>query len=502
MQFLVRKLTDNSFVLPGLVVLICIWRIFVPQLSANAGLGWDGYKYYLMTVDGLQSSILDSYYILRIFPCLLIHVLFKLFHLSFTPEHVILAFKIMATVLLGGSAWLVKKIFEHYHLSGVAQLTGFVLVFLNYAVLNFTYYYPVMTDASTFFLSVALFYFFIKGELLNIMLVGLIGAFTWPIILPMAAALLMFPKVKNDFVPVPAIATIALGILCAVTALALGWYFVLLKGEKADELYTLPISKGMIPVTFLYLGIVYFFIVKVICNRNFFDIKYLYSQINGNRIFGLAALLVTFALIRSSLNVTAPSQYLSFYTQIKASIVYTFQRPLIGIVSHFNYFGAVMLLLIIFWRRIAAFITTFGLGVAGSVFFSLFLYITLAESRRLIHLFPWLMILVSLFIGQYQFNKIFYILLFIINFAAAKLWLFFDYSNAPILPDGTIDFPSQWFFMHLGRWMTEYTWVSLCLALGISLLLLFISMFRIEFGKKEMLFYPQFKLVTYEREFI
>ncbi len=498
MQFLIRKLTGNSFILPAIVTLICIWRIFLPQLPANEGLGWDGYKYYLMTVDGLQSNILDSYYILRIFPCLWIHILYKIFSISLTPENVILGFKIMSTVLLGSGAWLVKKIFEHYKLSAVSQLIGFVLVFLNYAVLNFTYYYPVMTDASTFFLSVALFYFFIKGELLNILLIGLIGAFTWPLIFAMAVALLLFPKSKNAFVPVPMKIKTVLGVLSAASAIILGWYFVLHKGETADELYTLPISKGMIPVTFAYMGIVYFFIVRVLCNRIFFDIKYLYSQVNGNRIFAIIALLVIFILLRNSLQVTAPSQYLSFYTQIKASMVYTFQRPLIGIVSHFNYFGAVMLLLILFWNRIAAFISTFGLGVAGSIFFSLYLYVTLAESRRLIHFFPWLMILVSLFIGQYKFNKFFYILLLVINLFAAKLWLFFDYSNSPILPDGTIDFPNQWFFMHLGRWMTEYTWICLCVALSISLLLLFVSMFRIKFCKKEMLFYPQFKLLSYE----
>src|SRR5438270_513521 len=112
----VRKLVGNSYVIPLLILCICIWRIFVPQLPANNGLGWDGYRYYLLTVDGLKSNVLDSYLVLRIFPSLLLHSLFAVFHIAFTPETVILAFKIMSSVLIAISAWIVKRIFDQYKL--------------------------------------------------------------------------------------------------------------------------------------------------------------------------------------------------------------------------------------------------------------------------------------------------------------------------------------------------------------------------------------------------
>ncbi len=234
MQFLIRKLTGNSYALPLLVLAVCIWRIFVPQLPANNGLGWDGYRYYMLAVDGLQSDVLDSYLAFRIFPSLLCHIFFKVFSISFSPAHVILFFKIMSAFLIGCSAWMVKKIFEQYKLDAVSQLTGFALIFLNYGVMYFTYYYPVMTDIPAFFLSIALFYFFVRGELMNIFLTGLIGAFTWPVLFVMAIALLLFPKSENEFIPLKKGGWIAMGVLSFAYAMFMSWYLLFKQAEKAD----------------------------------------------------------------------------------------------------------------------------------------------------------------------------------------------------------------------------------------------------------------------------
>ncbi len=499
MQVFIRKLTGNPYILPLLVVAICIWRIFMPQLPANAGLGWDGYNYYSLTVNGFESEVLNSYLVLRILPCLLIHILFKLLSISFEPANVILAFKIMNTVLIGLSALMVKRIFDQYKLSPASQLTGFVLVFLNYGVIVFTYYYPVMTDTPAFFLSVALFYFFVRGELSNVFLTGLIGAFTWPLLLAMAFALILFAKTENKVHPLPKGGLFALGMLCAGYAIAVSWYFVIYKEGKAEDLFTLPIGTGMLPVAFLFTGLLYYFMSYLLDNRTFFDFKYYRSVLDGNRIFALLALTVVFLLVRSSLKVNAPSEFLSPFTQIEITMVYAFQRPLIALVSHFNYFGCVLLLCILFWKEISAYFTSFGLGVAGVIFISLFLFFAQAESRRLVYFFPWIMIIVSLFLGKYEFKKTFYLLIFVFNFALAKLWLFFDYApeNA-LLKDGTITFPNQWFFMHLGRWMTEYVWLWLCITLIISLLLFIVNLYKIEFTKKEIAFYRKYKPLSYE----
>ena len=500
MQIFLKKLTDNSYLLPLVVVAICIWRIFVAQLPANAGLGWDGVRYYQITADGLESKVIDSYLILRIFPCLFVHVLFKLASIAFTPANVIMGFKIMNTVLIGLSALMVKSVFNHYKLNPVSQVTGFVLVFLNYGVLYFTFYYPVMTDAPAFFLSIALFYFFIKGDLTNVFLVGLIGAFTFPVIFPMAFALLLFSKKEVGFAPVNKLLQYAVGAASAIYSVALGWYLIFVKNEITDFTYTLPINHAMLPVTFGVVALLFFFMPIVLFNKTFFQLHYYRSQLSGDKIFAAIALVFLFAILRFSLVVNVTSEYATLYHQLKVNLFYAFQYPFITVVSHFNYFGCVILLMLLFWKNFSAFISSFGLGVAGSVFVCLFAFSMKPESRALIFFFPWMMILMSLYLGKSNFNKAFYMLIFTLNFITAKLWLFFDYNieKELLLKDGTFDFPNQWFMMHLGIWMSEYVWLWLCIVVTVSLLLFIFSLYKIEFGKKEILFYKKYEPLTYE----
>lgn len=499
MQTFLRRLTGNPYLLPLLVVSIAIWRIFMPQLPANDGLGWDGTKYYDLTVNGFNSQILDSYLVLRIFPCLFIHILYKWLGLSFAPASVILGFKLMNTALLAVGALMVKNIFERFKLSPIAQLTGFTLVFLNYGVLNFTYYYPVMTDTPAFVLGIALFYFFVRGEFTNVLLTGLIGAFTWPLLLPMAFALILLSKQAGEYEPLPKPLLYGLGALCAAYAVGVSWYFVVNQNAKADDMFTLPIVDGMLPASFLYLAVMYFGFASLLNNRYFLSLGYYRPLFTPGRIIALALAAGLFLALRSSLQVNAQSEFLSPFTQVKITMVYAMQRPFIALVSHFNYFGVAISLCLIFWRKITAYISSFGPGVALTIFVSLFLFFAQAETRRLTYVFPWVLILVALFLGQYRFSNLFYTLLLIINLATSKLWLLFDYGTGnDRLTDGTLGFPSQWFLMNLGRWMTEGVWLWLCLALSVSLLLLVVSLYRIEFSKQGILFYKKYEPISYE----
>jgi hypothetical protein len=468
----------------------------MPQLPANDGLGWDGYRYYSITLDGMQSNVLDSYLVFRIFPCLFIRALLKILSIQIDPPHVIMAFKIMNSILIGLSALMVKRIFDYFKLNTLAQFIGFMIVFMNYGILNFTFYYPVMTDTPTYFLSIALFYFFIRGELLNILLVGLIGAFTWPVLFAMALALVLFPNKKVEYVSINKWLQLLLCSLSLVYGLTMGWYILYQRAEKIDMAFALPIAEAMLPVTFAGVGLLFFFIPFVLGNKTFFSLQYYKSLINGNRIFAAVFMLLTFFIIRGSLHVSS-TEYMTPYNLIKIHMIFAFARPLTTIVNHFNYFGSGILLILIFWRRFAAFISTFGLGISGAILVNLVFFSMKPESRAQVHNMPWLLILISLYIGQFNFNKIFYALIILINLIAAKLWFFFnyDYTDNKLLPDGTIGFPDQWFFMNLGMWMTERVWLWALIITCVCLLLFILSLYNIKFGRKALLFYKKYEPV-------
>ena len=494
-----RRIIQSDYFYPLIIFSICVWRMFVPQLPANDGLGWDGYRYYSITLDGIHSNVLDSYLVFRIFPCVLIHSILKILSISIDPPHVILAFKIMNSVMIGLSAVMVKRIFSYYKLSDISQLIGFILVFMNYGVLNFTFYYPVMTDTPTYCLSIALFYFYVRGELLNVFLIGLIGAFTWPVLFAMALALLLFPNKKVEFMPINKWFQYTLCVLSFGYAILMSWYIIYVRKDNLEMAYSLPISREMLPVTFLGIGFLFFFMPFLLGNKTFFSLQYYKSLLNGNRIFAAISLLILFFIVRGSLHVSA-TDYMTPYNLIKIHLIFAFARPLTTVVNHFNYFGVGILLVFIFWRQFAAFVSTFGLGVAASVFVNLVFFSMKPESRAQVHNMPWLLILTALYIGQFKFSKIFYALIIIINLIAAKLWLFFDYNyyNNPSLPDGTIGFPDQWFFMNLGMWMTESVWFWGLIITAVCLLVLILSLYNIKFGSRALLFYRKYEPVHHE----
>jgi hypothetical protein len=404
----------------------------------------------------------------------------------------------MAVVLISLSAVMVKRIFEHYELSPLNQLLGFAIVFLNYGVLVFSFYYPVMTDVSAFFLSVALFYFFVKGQLTNIFLTGLIGAFTFPVLFVMAVALLLFSKGDVGVTEFPKWLRYALYTLGTLSAMAACWFVIIYNNETNDMAFTLPINRSMLPVSFGVLALLFFFMPAVLCNGTFLTIDYYKKQLNGNTIFAIVTLGITFLVVRSAFQVPS-SAYTSFYHQLKTNFLYAFQRPGISLVSHWNYYGAIILLLLVFWRGFANYVASFGLGVAGVVFLNLFVFSMKPESRILIYFMPWLMILMSLYLGKQRFPALFYVLILISNLALSKIWLFFDYTvENNYLTDGTIGFSNQWFFMHLGPWMTEQVWLWLCVGLIVSLPLFIVSLYKVQFGKKEILFYKKYEPLNYE----
>lgn len=499
MQQLTAKIRNSDYLFPLVFMAIGAWRITVPQLPANQGLGWDGYSYYQVAVDGFFTHSLNTLLAFRLFPSLFIHAVLSIAHIALTPPNIILAFKIMNTLLIGISALLVKRIFNLYKLDFTSQLLGFTLVFLNYGVLNFTYYYPVMTDTPAFTLSIAMLYFFLYGQMLNVLLCALIGAFTWPIIFPMGVALILFPQSKNKFVPLNKNLGYGISAICVAYALIAGWFYIVYKGETPDMAYTLPFNRGMFPASTVCVALLFFFMPYVLFNHTFFSLKYYKDQLNGNRIFAMIAVVVITLIFRNTMEVKTESGYFSTYMILK-NHYYAFLRPMLTVVNHFNYFGCVMLVILLFWKRFAAFVSTFGLGVSGSLFFNFIVLAMLPESRTLMHLFAWLSVFAALYLGQYRFSKWFYAIIIALNFAASKIWLFFDYSNSGHLrPDGTIDFPEQWFYMHLGVWITEPVWFWLLIITTICIGLLILTAYKINFGKKALLFYPKFAPINYGR---
>jgi hypothetical protein len=106
------------------------------------------------------------------------------------------------------------------------------------------------------------------------------------------------------------------------------------------------------------------------------------------------------------------------------------------------------------------------------------------ESRMLINLFPWLIILLIYSVNNYSFTNAFYIVTAGLCAVASKIWLLIDYEMDYVLgmvtdKNGSLDFPNQRFYMNLGPWMSEKAYYIHGGAMLISVLILFFMVYRI-----------------------
>jgi hypothetical protein len=476
---LLQKLLSAFFKSPTPAVLLmlawCVIRIFFfEKLEANHGLGWDGARYADIATHLFQSEELDAYTIMRLLPSCLVHIFFSAAGIAFTPQNIMLAFQFLNTLLLCLSVYLTLKIFEHHQLSEAKKVLGLVLVFCTYATLNFPFYYTVMTDTAGFSIAIAALYFFTKGERLNLWLLGWIAAFTWPVALLQVLALLFFHQKQAVHLPFSQKELAVLFLSGFAWGFGATYYFVVMRGETNDMPFTLPIDKDLLWLSMTSVGMTAGCVALLLGNRTFFSWNYWKSFFDVKNILPPLTLLLLVAILISSIKVK-PSGYASAYYLLKG-IIYAAAKPFIAIVSSVNYFGAAILIALIFGKETISTAGRLGLGFAGAMVANLLAVGLRSEARIISNVFPWLAILATLALKDKKLSAPFYIIVFLLNLLYSKVWL---KVNTPgpwsINADGTVGMPQQKFFMNLGPWMSTEVWQWLTVVVLLSFIILMMA---------------------------
>lgn len=456
----------------GTMLLWCFISIlFFEKLEANNGLGWDGYRYADIATYLFNSSELDSYTIMRILPSLIVHIIFSIFSIAFTPSNIILAFEILNTTLLCISIVLTLEIFNHFKLSDAKKALGLVLVFGSYGCLNFPFYYPVMTDTAGFVISIAIFYFFLKRQTLNLWLMGIIATFTWPIALLQVLALLFFNETNVEFKALKKRENIILFIAGFLWGCGLAYYFLIVQGERDNMKFTLPIDENLLWLSMLSVGFTSAVFSMLIANKTFFEIAHWKHFFSFKNIIASLSILVLLVALLSSLTLPKAGDN-SFYFQMKF-VVCGAAKPFIIIASATNFFGVALLLAIVFWKDVIATAGKFGLGFCGVIVLTMLVIGLQTDIRRFGHIFSWIAIVTTIALKDKKLPPALYIAVALMNFGFSKIWLKVNTGEPySINPDGTVGMPLQKFYMNLGAWMSADMWQLLALATLVSFLLL------------------------------
>jgi len=187
---------------------ILFWSVFYfflgEKITVNQGLGYDGVFYGRITQNFdvfIENKSFSFYYVNRILPCGIVYIVLKTFGLSVSVLNIINGFYVLNTLSWILSMFFLHKIWKHYQISENIQWLMTVLLLINFYVLKFIFYTPVLTDSMAFLSGVLLLWFYIKNNLYAIILTGFFGSFVYPLFCVYACILVVLPtdfKLKNE----------------------------------------------------------------------------------------------------------------------------------------------------------------------------------------------------------------------------------------------------------------------------------------------------------------
>jgi hypothetical protein len=468
---------ENIVIISMLAYLI--GSIFLGEyIPASDGLGYDGVLYARIARDFFSffsPDILSTYNVQRIFPSSVVYILLKLFNLTGTNAEVRILFGLLNVVMLviGIACW--KAIAKKFNWTPRVRIISFVGLFINYANLKMSFYYPVLTDTSAFTLGVLMLYGYLFKK--KYVLVGtcFIGAFTFPTLLFMGLIQIIFPYKQNKAfnqnrseVLTETLAFIQAALLSFVCLAAVYSYPYVGLGRAVGGNY----SWYVLSISFIALFV---FLYAALRPLTAYYWNGLSNLKNSSNIVTLILLVISvkLSLFFLSANVEAPLDIKSFILHIAGQAL---AYPFNFMVSHIIYFGPSVCLLIFFWKEIVEY-----LRQCDGLYYLTILYAVLAigsESRQLINYFPIAIFLVTERLNQRYLNKKFVVAYVVLSIAISKIWLPLNHGDWPSIgansPDITLQFPLQWYFMSMGPWVSQAMYMINLLQASVAFIAMYV----------------------------
>ena len=198
--------------------------LFGESIPANRGLGYDGTIYAsIATRFGhlVRTGGLDSYDVWRALPSGAVWLIFRVFGVASTPQHLMLGFRWVNVIELIASIYVVHLIAQRLSFSVRAEWFVLLGMFGSFFALKWTLFDPVLVDCSGFFLAVVLLWAFLDERPIVLGAVTLLGAFTWPLVFVEGLVLLACPRSHRWGEPRPTDRVLAASLSVVAAAAAL-----------------------------------------------------------------------------------------------------------------------------------------------------------------------------------------------------------------------------------------------------------------------------------------
>ncbi|MBN1781688.1 hypothetical protein JW948_11220 [bacterium] len=466
-----------------LVFLLALGTVIAMSLNelvpVRNGLGWDG-NVYGKTVMDFHGTVfrqgLSDYYVRRILPGSLVLLVLKLSGSPLDTIHVIRGFQIVNAIMILLGLWGWERTAIVLGISEKGKWMGFIGLFINFCVLKFNFFIPVLTDMTAFALGIWMCEaYFSKRRGLMLLILGL-GFFTWPNFFLVLFPLLVWRNNIHDAAQAKKAAHwLSLGIILGLAAACMycchtGWSWL---GSG--------MTMALLPVSMIFMsGYVYFSMRPVLQNPGLYKPGPLAAALRHPSVLcGMALFVLLTALVLFYDRNFASGSVWSYSTLLKVwlkNLVYLGNRkPGIFLVAHMVYYGPFLMLTMIHFRLVVQKIREYGTGLSVVILIALFMSIN-PESRQLIHFYSLFVVLTVMAVDSRLTRPVLFVLGGL-SLLYSKMWIL---VNTPEIPAGTdyLSQPWQKLFMSIGWTMSDFSYWFQTAVLAVTALALFLLLHK------------------------
>jgi hypothetical protein len=454
--------------LPFTVTVAYVLAVVLQEhIKIQDGLGWDGALFAPWARDfrAVLRDGVDAYYAQRVLPSAVAYFGLDSLGLPASNRAIVRAFQIANVVLVALSAWSYDVAARSLRVSAQSRWLGALGLFGSFAILKFSAFDPVLTDVWGFSFGMFQVQFYLTRRHLPLALVSMLGAFAWPTLLPAGACLLFFQAVAEPRVGTPArtpwhLHDLIAGVLVAV------WVWLCWPMAKAG--HTLGNSTGEIDLRFVRLSLVlsaaYLFVGtrELLADRRLLEPR-TYLRAAWSLPGALAVATFAAALgLRSALT-TRPGLY-GLKDTIEMTVFSALKEPGIFALAHVLYWGPLVLLMFLGWRRVVAAIQRAGPGMTGVAVLALVMSLN-GESRKLVSFAPLFYVCLLPVLDQLAISARRAWFLGITTLLFSRVWIRFEGNMTGDLAR----LPGQMLYMVMGPWITpEMYLLQLLIVLGLA----------------------------------
>lgn len=425
----------DAIAMVAAVLVLAVLQIVVGEgIDINRGLGWDGIGYATWAHDlpGAVEHGLTAYQAQRVLPSALVYLLDR--------DHPIHGFLLLDGACLVAAAALYTRIAARW--SREQAWAGLVAVFASFAVARNALYYPNLTDPTAFLLGMAMAWAYLETRPIVLAGVALAGAFTWPALPPVALLLMLLPRAPMTGALPRRAGLIAAGIATLAGAAVIVHFYV--DPLAIDEKWRDLILVGWLPLTGALLAAMVFAGTYAIARH--------IGRPTRFQPWALAAAVVVYAarwlwIDRVGTAGDGPSGAQFACEQALEAL----RGPAWGAVHHAAFFGPVVIVGALRWRRLAT--------DPGSALVCLLVlaFAVGTESRQWTHLFPLFAVLA---VSTVAWTRRSLLIFAALALAWSKLWWPMATGHA----GSSYDWPALRYFMQLGPWASDGTYLAHLLA--------------------------------------